>query len=67
MDYLGGVIGFTPFLEKLIEKKVKIWSEEVKKLSLIAESEPQAAYAAFIHGVSAKWTYFSCVNDFCCL
>ena len=25
---------FTPSLEKIIEKKVKIWSEEVKKLSL---------------------------------
>ena len=37
------------------------------KLSSIAESEPQAAYAAFIYGVSAKWTYLYHVIDFCCL
>ena len=53
MEYLGGVIGTTPFLQKVVEK-VKIWSEEVKKLSFITESEPHAAYAAFIHGVSAR-------------
>ena len=66
MEYLGGVIGTTPFLQKVVEK-VKIWSEEVKKLSFITESEPHAAYASFIHGVSARWTYFAHVIDFRCL
>ena len=41
MEYLGGVIGTTPFLQNVVEK-VKIWSEEVKKLSFITESEPHA-------------------------
>ena len=64
VEYLGGVIGSASFLEEVIEKKVKIWSEEIERLSIIAESQPHAAYAAFSHGISAKWTYFSRVSDF---
>ena len=65
MEYLGGVVGSASFLEKVIKKKVKIWSKEVEKLSFITD-KTQPMQPLFIC-VSAKWTYFSPVIDFCCL
>ncbi len=38
--------------------KIKIWVEEVTKLSSIATTHPQEAYAALTHGLTSKWTYF---------
>ena len=35
---------------------------EVEKLSKIAETQPHAAYAAFTHGLSSKWSYHSRVT-----
>ena len=32
--------------------------EEAENLAIIAVSQPQAAYAAFVHGSRNKWTYF---------
>ena len=37
--------------------KVKEWTEEVEKLAAVAGSQPQAAYAAFVHGTKMKWNY----------
>ena len=33
--------------------------EEVKRLAIIAESQPHAAYVALSHGVTSRWTYLS--------
>lgn len=33
------------------------WSAEISALSTLALSQPHAAYAAFVHGVTAKWKY----------
>ena len=35
------------------------WVAEIAKLCKIAESQPYAAFAAFTHGVSSKWSYMS--------
>ena len=44
------------------QRKVEEWTEEVKTLSdtEFAKTQPHAAYAAFIHGLSSKW---NCVMD----
>ena len=52
--YLGGVIGGTPFLKQFVGRKVQEWANE---LSTFAKTQPHAAYAAFTHGLSSKWTY----------
>ena len=33
------------------------WTEEIKRLAKVAASQPHAAYAAFTHGMSSRWTY----------
>jgi len=55
--YLGAAIGTTSYIQDFVSKKVEIWSEEVKQLSKIAETEPHAAYCAYTHGLSSRWLY----------
>ena len=43
---------------KYVEDLVKEWVDQLKELSKIAKSEPQAAYAAFTSGFRHKLTYF---------
>ena len=58
--HLGAALGTTPsFTELFVKCKVEQWSEELLLLSSIAETNPQAAYAAFTHGLANKWTYLS--------
>ena len=52
--HLGAALGCTEFVRKFVEKKV---SDEITCLSTITKKEPQAAYSAFIHGVSHRWNY----------
>ena len=42
---------------------VQKWSEEIDILAEIAATEPHVAFAAFTHGVSARWQYFFHVID----
>ena len=56
-EYLGAAIGNDLFIPSLISKKVSVWIESVKTLSKIALSQPHAAYAGFIHGLSSQWSY----------
>ncbi len=62
-SYLGGAIGTTSFQNQLIDRKVREWAEEIKTLSMIARTEPHAAFAAFRHGLSSRWNYFLRVTD----
>ena len=55
--HLGAVIGTEEFKKDYITGKVKEWIEEVEKLATIAKTEPQPAYAAFVHGVKHRWNY----------
>ena len=34
------------------------WISDIKKLSIIAESQSHAAYSAYCHGLSFRWNYF---------
>ena len=57
--HLGAAIGSSEFAEEYVRGKVDEWTEEVEKLATIAVSQPQAAHAAFVHGIKNKWTYLS--------
>ena len=56
---LGSPIGTESFMEDFVVNKIKMWSSEIATLSNIALSQPQAAYAAYIHGVTSRWLYLS--------
>ena len=58
IENLGGAIGSPEFIQNVTEKKVASWCEELKSLSSIAKSYPQAAYAALTHGVMSHWMYY---------
>ena len=54
---LGAAIGTNSFVESYVKRKVSGWVHEVERLSSIAVTQPHAAYAAFTHGQTSKWTY----------
>ena len=37
--------------------------DEIRTLSEVTRSQPHTAYAAFTHGLSARWDYFLLVTD----
>ena len=57
--YLGGALGSQAFLEKFVETKISEWTLEIERLSDFAKSQPHAAFAAFSHGISHRWTYLT--------
>ena len=57
--HLGAAIGSREYTEQFVGDKVKAWTQEVLLLAEIAPSQPHAAYAAFVHGLSSHWTYLS--------
>ena len=56
--HLGAALGSNSFREAYVKEKVKVWCDEVEKLSEFAKSQPHAAYAALCHGELHKFTYF---------
>ena len=61
---MGGAIGCDDFLQTFLQWKVDEWKEELEILVNIAQSQPQAAYAAYTHGVMSKWNYIFRIMDF---
>ena len=57
--YLGVPIGTEEYIQSFLTNKVNEWSEEMSLLATIAQVQPQAAYAAFTHGLTSKWLYLS--------
>ena len=55
--FLGAALGTRSFVEKFVRDKVAGWVTEVKNLSVMAKTHPQAAYAVFTHGQSSKWIF----------
>ena len=51
-------IGHEAFVNMSMEQKIAEWVEKIKQLSSIAQSEPQAAFAAFTHSVASEWLFF---------
>ena len=57
--YLGSALGTSTFFYNFASEKIAQWCKEIRILSAIALTQPHAAYAAFIHGLSSKWSYLS--------
>ena len=57
--HLGAAVGTPAYIKTYVQHKVDQWSVEIKQLSSIAKTQPHAAYAAFVHGLSSKWTYIA--------
>ena len=55
--HLGAPLGSKSFVEKFVHAKVSVWVSEIKSLSEIASSQPQAAYAALTHGLMSRWIH----------
>ena len=57
--HLGAALGTRTFVEEYVQQKVMGWIQEVERLSSVAIAHPHAAYAAFTHGLSSRWTYIA--------
>ena len=57
--YLGVPLGSSAYKTDFLATKVKSWCEEVETLTRIAGICPHAAYAAYTHGFTSKWSYIS--------
>ena len=55
--YLGAVVGARAAVEEFVREKVADWVKDVENLSVIAEFQPQAAYAVFTHSLVSSWNY----------
>ena len=56
---LGAAIGSNAFIQEFVQKIMNAWKKEIKELAKIAVviSQPQAALAAFQHGMCNTWAY----------
>ena len=57
--HLDAALGTQTYVDSYVGEKVNEFSEEVKRLSCIAKSQPHAAYSALTHGMASKWTYLT--------
>ena len=55
--HLGGALGTRAFVERYVEEKVQRFCTQLDIISNMAETEPQAAYGAYVYGLKAKWTF----------
>ena len=46
------------YKREYVDDLVKDWNSQLHMLSTVAESEPQAAYSAFVSGFTNKLSYF---------
>ena len=56
--YLGAAISFQDYIRNYTQDHVSQWAQGLSQLSLIAATQPYAAYAVLTHGFSSKWKYF---------
>ena len=55
--HLGAALGDDCFVEEYIRGKVDEWAKQVLNLTLIAKTQPHAAYSAFTHGLIGRWNF----------
>ena len=55
--HLGAPLGSTNFVEQYVQAKVAKWVDQLDRISVIAQSDPQAAYSANVHGFQNSWIY----------
>ena len=55
---MGAVVQSEIYKREYVDDLVKDWNSQLRILSTIAESQPQAAYSAFVSGFRNKLSYF---------
>ena len=60
--YLGAAIGSQDYIRDYTRDHVSQWAHGLSQLSLIAATQPHAAYTVLTHGFSLKWKYFLRTN-----
>ena len=55
---LGAIVGSEIYKREYVDDLLKDWNSQICILSTIAESQPQAAYSAFVSGFKNKLSYF---------
>ena len=60
--YLGAPLGSPDFVMDYTQTQISQWIHGLSQLSLIAVTQPHAAYAVFVHGLSSKWNYYLRTN-----
>ena len=55
--HFGAVIGSAGYRDKYLKDLVKDWDNQLTILSIIAETQPLAAYLAFASGLKSKFYY----------
>ena len=55
--HLGAALGSNTFTEEYVNDKVQGWTKDIMNLAEVASSQPHAAYAAYVHGLSSRWSY----------
>ena len=63
--FLGGFVGSRKEQESFLLKKVEGWENCVQRLSSIAKSQPQAAYAALSKSLQFRWFFLARVTPGC--
>ena len=56
--HLGAVVGSLEYKEEYMNGKVEGWVSSIRRLSMIARTQPQAAYSCYVKGFTHKFTYF---------
>jgi len=54
---LGAAIGTDVFVAKYMDGLVEKWLQQLLCLAEIARTQPQAAHAAFTHGLRSRWSF----------
>ena len=54
---LGAIVGSDSYKREYVDNLVKDWNSQLCMLSTVAESQPQAAYSAFVSGFKNKLSY----------
>ena len=55
--YLGSYIGADIGKAVFVKSQVDEWISNFNALSKIAKTKPQLAYAAYVYGLSKKWSF----------
>ena len=63
--YLGGVIGNEGGRIQYVREVVNQWLLKLKKLTTIAEQQPQAAYSALVKSLQGQWKFVQRVVSGC--
>ena len=64
--FLGGFLGGASARDAFVLAKVDQWVSDIHHLSHMAESQPQAAYAALTKSLQREWIFLQRVVPMCC-